>query len=308
VSDRTARRVERAVEALGYEANPIARSLRTRQSHTVGVVVPDLTNPLFPPILRGVEDGLARLGYTTLLANTDSDPERERRAFAALEARRVDGMILASARANQELIQEAIGRDLPIVLVNRSVDHVPCFAVTADDRRGAALAVQHLIDLGHRRIAHVAGPLDLSTGRDRRRAYLEVMHDHALDTPESLVVLADGFMAGDGVVAARRLLDSGTPFTAVFAANDLLALDCIDVLREADLACPGDVSVVGFNDMLFADRFSPPLTTIHYSHHETGRIAAEMLMAHISGEATTPTTVLLPTSLRVRGSTAALET
>jgi LacI family transcriptional regulator len=304
VRKQTARRVEKAAQELGYEANALARGLRTRRSCTVGVVIPDLTNPLFPPVVRGIEDHLEPLGYAALLYNTDSDPERERRGRAVLAARGVDGLLVASTGADLALLDAAQTAGQPIVLLNRRADTASVPAVVPDDRRGMALAVDHLVALGHRAIAHLAGPAEISTTRERAASFAEAMRAHGLEPEPALIVRSGSLSAGGGTEPARRLLAAGAPFTAVCAANDLLALDCIDVLREAELDCPQDVSVVGFNDIPFADRFTPALTTLHFSHHEMGRTAAEMLMDQITGDGVAVRTVILETSLVIRASTA----
>jgi LacI family transcriptional regulator len=303
ISDETAARVERIARELGYEANQIARGLRTRQSFTVGVLIPDLTNPLFPPMVRGIEDYLHPFGYTALLTNTDADAERELRGLEALAARQVDGFIIAPTATNVGRVKEMIDDGVPVVLVNRSIPRVHGFAVTPDDRRGATAAVEHLVSLGHRAIAHVGGPQALSPGQDRYRGFVEAMREHDLEQEaKQLAVFADGFIGGAGVGPAQELLRRGKPFTAVFAANDLIALDCIDVLRAAGMSCPQDVSVIGFNDMPFADRFDPPLTTIRFSHSEMGRRAAELLLGQIRGDTSAPRTIVLSTELVERRS------
>ncbi len=305
ISEQTATRVEQVARELGYGVNHIARGLRTRQSSTVGVLIPDLTNPLFPPMVRGIEDELHPAGYTALLTNTDSDPQRELKGIETLTARQVDGFIIAPTETNVQRVKEMIEDGVPVVLVNRTVPRVSGFAVTPDDRRGATIAVEHLISLGHREIAHVGGPQSLSPGQDRYRAYLDIMREHGLERDaEQLVAFADAFTGGAGVAPTQELLQRGRPFTAVFAANDLLALDCIDVLRAAGLRCPQDVSVIGFNDMPFVDRFDPPLSTIRFSHYEMGRRAAELLLGQLSGDTSAPRTLVLATELVQRGSTA----
>jgi LacI family transcriptional regulator len=304
ISDATAKRVEKAVRELGYETNSAARAMKLRRSFTVGVMIPDVTNPLFPPMIRAIEDYLDPIGYTALVTNTDADPERERHKLKALSSRQVEGLIIAPSSANTTLVRELISGGLPVVLVNRSIDDIPGYAVTPDDRRGATSAVDHLVSLGHRAIAHVAGPQDLSPGQERLRGFRESMHDHGLEIPDALVTTATAFTGGAGIAPTQDLLDSGKAFTAIFAGNDLLALDCIHTLKAAGLRCPEDVSVIGFNDMPFADQFTPPLTTIRYSYYDMGRNAAEMLMGQITGEGSGPRTLVLSTELVERGSTA----
>lgn len=304
VRAETARRIEAAARRLEYEPNRLARSLRTGRSHSIGVIIPDLTNPFFPPIVRGIEDALAAAGYTPLVTNTDGDLERERRMFEALRGRQVDGFILATAAANDTLIEDALADGTRLVLVNRTLDRSDVFAVVPDNRLGVHQAVEHLFGLGHRRIGHVGGPQATSTGLLRYRGFLEAMAAHGLDG-SAFVAFADAFTEEAGEAAAAALLRAAPDCTAVVAGNDLIALGVYDAARGLGRSCPGDLSVVGFNDMPFADKFSPPLTTVHVPTYELGRRAAEVLLDLLEDRAPAPGTVLLATHLVVRGSTAA---
>jgi LacI family transcriptional regulator len=300
VSEDTARRVTEAALEMGYTPNSIARSLKTSRSLTVGVVLPDLTNPLFPPMVRGIEDALMPAGFTALIANTDNDDEHARQVVQALRLRQVDGWISAIATLGADLTDLA---GTPLVLLNRQDDHgTP--AVVGDDRGGIVQAIEHLIALGHRRIAHIAGPQGLSTGSARHHAYLELMAEHGLDRGPDLVRFGDAFTEQEGARALRSLLDGPGRFTAVLAGNDLMALGCYEALAERGLRCPDDISVVGFNDMPFADRFSPPLTTMRIPHHAMGLRAAEQLLSRIGGELDGQSLTVLPAELVVRRSTA----
>jgi LacI family transcriptional regulator len=304
VREETARRVLAAAGELGYRPNPVARSLRTRRSHTVGVLIPDLTNPLFPPIVRGLEDRLAQAGYVALIGNTDGDGERERLVFEQMRARHVDGLVLATAHLDDPLLAEATRAGLPVVLVNReAADHsVPSVAV--DNASGMRMVVGHLIGQGHRRIAHIAGPQEVSTGLQRYRGYLAAMHAHGLAAPAELTVFAKAFSIEEGLRCTRLLLEPGRDPTAVAAANDMLAVGCLAALDEAGLACPGDLSVVGFNDMPFIDRLRPPLTTVRFPHYQVGTEAAQLLLERISGRPGPVKVLYLAPELVVRGSTA----
>jgi LacI family transcriptional regulator len=299
VRPATVQRVREVATALGYTPNPIARSLKTNRSETVGVLIPDITNPIFPPIVRGVEDVLAEHGYTALTANTDNDPARASLNFAAMQARQVDGFIVATARRDDPLLQEAAGRGVPMVLVNRQTEGLDVSAVTGDDTVGITRVVDYLVGLGHHRIGHVAGPSTTSTGVVRARAFQAAMQRH--DLPAGAVVVAEAFSEAAGRVAMLELLD-GEPPTAVVAGNDLLAIGCYDGLEEAGLVCPEDVSVVGFNDMPFIGRLSPPLTSVRVPQYELGVEAARLLLDRLSGRTVIPRSVLLPVTLVVRGS------
>ncbi len=302
VRDETVRRVRQVATDHGYRPNPLARGLKTNRSYTIGVIVPDIQNPLFPPIIRGLDDRLGEAGYTPLIANTDNDPARERVDFEAMRARQVDGIVTATARVDHELLDEIATSGTPLVLVNRRVQDGSLPSATADDHAGARLAVEHLVELGHTRIAHLAGPQDLSTGRQRFEGFAEGMRNAGLDP--SLVRVGKAFTEPEGARLCQELLDEGEEFTAIVAGNDLMALGCYDVFAERGIDCPRDLSVVGFNDMPFAARFSPPLTTIGIPHYEIGVAAAELLLERIQGREDGPAEVVLPAHLIVRGSTA----
>jgi LacI family transcriptional regulator len=302
VNRDTAQRVLAAAEELGYTPNPIARGLKTNRSYTIGVLIPDLTNPLFPPILRGIEDGLEEAGYTPLIANTDNDAEREIADSQAMRARQVDGIIAATARRDHRLHDSLLEAGIGLVLVNRRQSDLPVSSATVDDRMGVRLAVEHLTSLGHERIAHLAGPLDYSTGEDRYQGFVEAMEAAGLDPQPERIPLARAFTEAEGARLCGDLL--GGDFTAIVAANDLLALGCYDVFAERGIDCPNDIAVVGFNDMPFAARFQPPLTTIRIPQYEMGAAAAGLMLERLNDSASEPREVRLEPSLVVRMSTA----
>ena len=300
VNAKTARRVVLAAKRLRYQPNSLARSLRTSQSATVGVLIPDLTNPLFPLVVRGIEDTLGAHEYTALLANTDDDPERTQAQFDALLSRKVDGFLIATAWRDDPLLARAAEQGITAVLINRTTD-VPRYpAVTGDDRSGVAAAVEHLVQLGHRRIAHLAGPMAVSTGFVRAQAFRHAMAAHTLS---DLVVECAAYTEDAGAGAARSLLDGHPDTTAILAGNDMIALGVLAVLSERGLSCPADVSLVGFNDMRFVDKLTPPLTTVHVPHHRLGTEAARLLLDQLANPDRAPKTVSLPLELVVRGST-----
>jgi LacI family transcriptional regulator len=306
VSEDTAGRVLEAAAALGYRPNPVARSLRTRRSHTVGVLIPDLNNPLFPPIVRGLEDRLAEAGYVALIGNTDSDDERERLVFDQMLARHVDGLVLATARLRHPLLAEAARADLPVVLMNRVAEDLSFPSVTVDNERGVRMAVTHLAGLGHRRIGHIAGPQEMSTGLNRYRGFVTAMEASGLAIDPGLIVFAKAFSVEEGLRCCRQLLDQAGSggCTAVAAGNDMLALGCYAAIDDVGLRCPDDVSVVGFNDMPFIDRLRPPLTTVRFPHYQVGTEAAELLLERIADHGGPVKILYLAPELVVRGSTA----
>jgi LacI family transcriptional regulator len=304
VNADTARRVIKVAEGLGYRPNPIARGLKTSKSSTIGLVIPDLTNPLFPPIVRGIEDVLEPAGYSGLIVNTDNDLQREQAQIELLRSRQVEGLIIATALLEHPLLDRLHREGVPMVMVNRRPEGLDIPSITPDDASGIELAVSHLAALGHRRIAHLAGPSTTSTGMARLRAFRNAVRDRDLDSDPALVVSCDSWTEQAGADALRGLLDAGTDLTAVVAGNDLIALGCYDVFAERSISCPGEISVVGFNDMPFLDKLAPPLTTIAIPHHQIGAEAARLLLDAIAEPTRGARSVLLPLTLVVRGSTA----
>jgi LacI family transcriptional regulator len=304
VNEATASRVLKVAESLGYRPNPIARSLKTARSGTVGLVIPDLTNPLFPPIVRGIEDVLGPAGYNAWIVNTDNDPDREQSQVDALRSRHVEGLIVATARLQHPLLERLHAEGVRMVLINRRLASGEIPSVTADDARGIATSVEHLVSLGHRRIAHLAGPQNTSTGLVRQQAFRQAVRDQGLPEGPDLIAFCDSWTEIEGARGLRSLLDAGSDFTAVVAGNDLLALGCYDVFAERSIDCPQDLSVVGFNDMPIIDKLRPPLTSVRVPHYEVGAEAARMLLEGLADPQRHPRSVLLPLSLAVRQSTA----
>lgn len=303
VRPETVERVVAAAEALGYTPNLLARSFKTRRTHSVGVVIPDINNPLFPPMVRGVEDTLFRRGYVALLANTENDPVRQERIFSGMVDRRVDGLVLATAARHDAALEELEEQGIPIVLINRVVDDPRFSSVAVDDAAGVAMVVEHLRGLGHERIAHVAGPQSMSTGFARHRGFLASMAATGAPVEPGAVEIAASFSIEEGERCATALLARDVQPTAIVAGNDMLALGCYAALGAAGLRCPEDVSVVGFNDMPFVDRVNPPLTTVRIPHFEIGSRAADLMVERIEVPDTAVQVVTLTPVLVVRGST-----
>jgi LacI family transcriptional regulator len=290
---------------LGYRANTLASSLRTKRSHVVGVVVPDIASLLFPPILEGIEHALLREGYMTIVANTANDPDRHRRILSGMIERQVDGLILATASLRDPVLDEWLEERAPIVLINRTDESGRAPAVISDDVRGIGLAVKHLAALGHTRIAHIAGPSWLSTGAMRLRGFQLACAELSLPKTKQVVIHAAAFSRDAGRDAGRALLGREPGVSAIVAANDLLALGCYDALSEKGLSCPADMSVTGYNDAPFMDLVQPPLTTIRIKQRDMGAVAARVLLARMAGEDAGADILLRPELIK-RKSTAPL--
>ena len=305
VSESLATEIVRIADELGYRRNPLASGLRTRRTFTVGVIIPDLTNPVFPPIVRGVEHTLDSAGYIAILADSGSKRRSEKALVENMQARQVDGLILAAANRKDPLVDQCIDQGIPLVLVNRTVDRHNVAAVINDDELGIDLALAHLVELGHREIAYVGGPQRTSTGYARYRAFLKSAKKAGLKIDRKLVINAREFTEAAGQSAFHEIAQAGKPFTAVLTANDLLALGCYDAMDELGLRCPADISVTGFNDMPYVDRFVPPLTTLHIPHDELGVQAALLLLERMQNPDTPAKQLRLEPRMVVRGSTAA---
>jgi LacI family transcriptional regulator len=302
VSEDVRQRIVALAREHGYQPNHLARSLRTKHSDVIGTVIPDIANPFFAIMFRGIEDALAERNYSAILANTDDDLAREARSIAVLRARQVDGLILATAQRNDPAVQGLARAQFPLVQVNRHTDPLPANAVVPDDHGGAARAVEHLIALGHRRIAHIAGSDATSTGFTRREGYEDALHANGLPVDPDLIVLGS-FREEGGYEAMCRLLALDHPPTAVFAVNDLAAAGALHAAQEAKLQVPRDCSIVGFNDLPTARQSSPHLTTMHLPLREMGLAAGQRLLALLLGQEVAEP-VILPVTLVVRESSA----
>ncbi len=307
ITPEVADQILQASERLDYRQNAAAYSLKTNRTRTVGVVLPDITNPIFPPIIRGVEDALAGHKYLAILANTDSDIRREEDITETLRARGVDGLILASVEREDAAVRRLTEEGLPIVTVNRTVDDRNVSSVAHNEDEGMRLVLSHLASLGHRRIANIAGPQHLSTGEDRFRAFERHRAAMQLAGDPALVAFAHTFNEPEGEHCAEELLDRGCAFTAIVCSNDRLAIGATAALRRRGLRCPEDISVTGYNDMPLMDRLFPPLTTVRIQQYRAGFAAAELLyeMLETPPDMRRPRHIVLPVELVVRGSTQA---
>jgi len=301
-------RVEEAMAALDYQPNQIARSLKTRQTKTLGTVVSDITNPFFPLLIRGAEDAALARGYLLITLNTDDHVDRERRALSLLRARKVDGILLVMAPdpGNSEHIAAARDSGTPVVCLDRVPSSVRVDSVCADNRKGTRMCMHHLIAKGHRRIGMLSGSTTVQTARERLDGYLEVVRESGAADDASLIRVGD-FRLESGYRLAKELLLESDPPTAIFASNAMMGFGALKAMHELGLRCPEDVSLAVFDDIPFGDVIQPRLTVVSQPAYDMGRLGAELLIARIEGRetATEPVRVELAPELIVRGSTAA---
>lgn len=303
-SVRAAERIERAVDELAFRPSAAARTLRSGRTLAVALVVPDITNPYFAAVVRGVESVARAGGYTVILANSDEDRDREQSALEAVLGR-VDGVILApvdESDRNGDLAREV---GLALVHLDRATERGSAVdSVLVDNAGGAASAVAHLAGLGHRRIATIAGPPSSTPGRERLEGFLRGLEAAGLQPAQDHVERCD-FREAGGAAAMGRLWSLPVRPTAVFVANNQMTLGALGWLRRAGVRVPDDVSIIGFDDHAFSDLLDPPLTVIDRPMEEQGAAAMELLLDRLTGGGPAePRRIVLPTSLVVRRSCA----
>ena len=305
VSPALQERVRAAVVDLDYRQNGLARSLRTRQSYALGLVIPDVSNPYYPQIARGVQDAAAAAGYWVFLCNSDRRPESEIRLLEALEQRRADGVILDASGPDPALLAALRRASVPVVLVGSRIE-APDLDVVTVAPNGGYEAVRHLVRSGRRRIALISGPPVSGEGRPpKARGYLQALEEAGL-TPDPALLAEGGYTREGGQAAMDRLLALPAPPDAVFAANDLMAIGALTAARAVGRRVPDDVAIVGYDDIPEAAVTSPALTTVSVPKYEMGRAAAEVLLERIGiGRATgdghaAPKRIVLPYHLVVR--------
>ena len=306
VRDGTRARVLAAVRDLGYLPNGIARSLTTRRTMTVGVLISNISNDFFAEVIRGVESVLTPAAYSYILCNTDGDPAKERQYLDLLLTRRVDGVIAAPAAAPWPHLAQFQELGVPVVYVDRTFPDLAGPAITLDNEGGAYKGVRHLLEDGHRSVGILAGMMDMPSMAARLAGYRRALREFGLpDAAASAVPSAHSVEAA--VEAALALLRGPHRPAAVFCANNVLAVGALQALRRLGLRCPDDVGLLAFDDHPWASVADPPLSVVRQPSREMGQLAAETLLACLGGAAEVErasTSTVLPTTLVVRQSCA----
>jgi LacI family transcriptional regulator len=302
VSTKTRERVEKAIQELGYMPNRLARSLRLKRTHTLALVVTDITNPFWTTVVRGVEDAAQDAGYSVILCNTDESETKQEQYLGVLMQKQVDGILLVPARTGAEIVVWIKKQNTPIVILDRRVSPAQVDVVRGDSEDGAYQLICHLLALGHRRIAVLSGPRDVSTAVDRVAGYC-----HAL-TEAGLEIRADWVQHGrfsqkSGYEMTREVLATSPRPTALFAVNNFIAIGALRALGDSNLQVPKDMSVVAIDDLTSELVIKPFLTVADQPAYEMGKQAAELLLARLSGSASDGyQEIVLPVKIIVRGS------
>lgn len=306
VSPKLTERVQTAIRELNYSPNEIARSLKVRQTRMLAMVLPDITNPFFPEIIRGAEDTAFERGYFLMTANTDEQIGRERRIVAALRSYRVDGVLLASASGTDTShLQSTLDAGVALVCLDRTVPGVKTDAVLLDNVRGARECVRHMIQKGHRRIAIITGPLDVQTGRERLRGYEEALREADIPAEQGRILEGD-FRHDSGYRLGKQIIEQPARPTAIFVCNGVMTLGVLKAFEELNVRCPQDIALATFDDLAVDSPFHPHLTTVVQPSYEMGARAAGILIDRIEGRISKePTTVRVAPTLIVRESTEA---
>ncbi|MDX2019190.1 MAG: LacI family DNA-binding transcriptional regulator [Deltaproteobacteria bacterium] len=301
VSDDLAERVRAVARQLKYHPNRVARSLRSQKSRIVGVLIPNIQNPFFTGVIRGIEDLLQATDYTLLLGNSDDNPARERGYLDLLRAEGVGGLIVVPGADAAKTYTEILEIGIPVVAIDRFVADLQCDSVTVANEEGAAAAIRHLIALGHTRIGIVTGPEKISTARERLAGYALALREAKLPH-EAPLIHHVVFRQEGGYEAATKLMSLPHPPTAIFAASDFIALGVLRALHDRRLHIPEDVAVVSFDDMPWAAALSPPLTAVSQPTYELGATAARLLLERMRDPDRALERVRLQTQLVVRAS------
>jgi LacI family transcriptional regulator len=289
VSPRLHRRVMAAISQLDYHPNQVARSLKTKQTKLLGMLISDITNPFFPLVVRGAEDAISKDGYLLIVFNTDDRIEREREILAVLRSRRVDGILMVVAPNEGDIshLTGTVSAGIPIVFLDRIPPGMALDSVAVESAIGTRECVRHLLSMGHRRIAIINGPVGLETARERMRGYEEALREAGLPVDPKLIREGD-FRMESGNILARDLLSSDRRPTAIFVANGMMTLGVLSALDDLGLRCPEDVALAMYDDLPLAGSFRPRLTAVAQDAYKIGFTGAELLLKRVKGELSDP--------------------
>jgi LacI family transcriptional regulator/LacI family repressor for deo operon, udp, cdd, tsx, nupC, and nupG len=274
--------VRQAMAELGFKPNRVARRLRQRSGkrHLLGLIIPDIQNPFFAELARGVEDVAYANKFAVMLCNSDEDLRKEQFYLDVLQSESVDGLILPPINERDPVVLRLVESGIPVVTVDRSLAHRAMDKVEVDNRRGAFEAVEHLIKLGHRRIGLIAGRMNVSTSRERRLGYEDAMAAHKLPVSAEYIRGGD-FKQASGRAMADELLDLPAPPTALFVLNNLMTVGALEAIHRRKLKIPRDIALIGFDDLPWAEALDPPLTVVRQPAYEVGQAAAELLLKRL---------------------------
>lgn len=303
VHPETLAEINEAVDTLGYQPSRVARRLRLEdgKASLIGLVIPDIQNPFFADVARGVEDVARDNDYALILSNSDEDPDKQRLAVDTLKTEDVDGVIVPPVSADDPEVQRLLESDIAVVCVDRRMENSRVDTILSDNRKGTYEAVTHLIELGHKRIGFIGGIARISTSTERREGYERALRDHDLPVQPHLIKEGDS-RHERGQYLTEELLDLDRPPTALFTGNNFTTLGALSALNQRGLSVPGDMALVGYDDVPWALALNPPPTVMAQPGYEMGSRAAELLLQRLNAPDRSPTVVTLQPELIVRRS------
>ncbi len=299
VSPELTDRVQRAVKDLNYTINAVARGLQTKRTDTIGMLVPNIAEPVYSLMVRGVEDGLKQAGYSLILASTHNDPEEQSRHLNLLRSRRVDGLLLLLAFGGEEELKQAVEAGSPIVFIARQPSTFQADQIVVDNIAAAEMAIRHLAAERHRRIGIITGPSDLQVNKDRLQGWENGLRSSGLPIEPELVATGD-YTAASGDSAMEHLLENEEPPTAVFVAGFLMMTGCLAALKRRGLRVPDDIELMTWSDSPLLDVFDPPISAVTQPSYRMGMEAAKLVLSRLEGDKSGPRKIVLPTELRIR--------
>jgi LacI family transcriptional regulator len=306
ISPKTKKRVVSLADKLDYHPDSIAQSLQTKKTKTIGVIVPEIKQPFFASVINGIEELAYAAGYTIIVCQSNETADREVLVTRSLGSHRVAGLLVSLSRRTKNLDHFKLlqRRGVPIVFFDRVSNDIEASKVVVDDYKGAFDVVEHLIKSGYKRIAHLAGPRNLSISKFRLKGYIDALQQANLFFDESMVVYG-GLDDTDGIVGFQKLLHLETLPDAIFAVNDPVATGAFVMIKEHGMKIPDDIALAGFSNTYMTSLLEPPLTTVEQPSYEIGKTAAQLLMEQINSndEKFVPKFIVLKTNLIVRGST-----
>ncbi len=305
VSPELAQRVRESISALSYKRNSFAHGLKTRVSYNIGLIVPDITNPFFTNIARGVEDVASAHNYSLILGNTDEDPEKEKKYLQLLGSKQADGLIIAVTARSHEYLQSLPIQHLALVSIDRSLFDLGIDTVMVDNRVGARTAIEHLIALGHRRIGLVTGIRGIAPVEERLLGYTEALEKHGIAVDPALIAVSYARVGG-GERGAMQLLALENRPTALFMMDGTMAIGALQAIAKSGLRCPEDIALVCFDDFTWAAVMRPHLTVIDQPTYEIGQRSAHLLFERLQNQKRAPREIRLQTQLIVRESCGAM--
>lgn len=307
VDPKTRKRVEEAIRELNYVPNRVAQRLRSSvRKGLIGLVLPDIQNPFYVDVIRGVEAYAYQHNFAVMIGNFGQDEARQKLYLKIFKSEAVDGLIVAPSQGENQHILDAIAEGFSVVCIDRGLGDVDIDVVKVNNRKGAFTATEYLIELGHRRIAHIAGLSNIPTTTERVDGYQAAMDKHGVPIADELMRYSRSDY-DSGAEIMQELLALAEPPTAVFTANNLLTLGALKTIHYNDLTVPDDLSIIGFDDMYWSVSLNPPLTAVHQSGFDIGNKATELLIQRVGAETQHSTNVVFETTLIKRGSCKALE-